>query len=205
MKNEYQPLYPAGANFLAAEEANKIILFRKRFQDYELVIKPFSLQRDIALIHRWVNQPYARRYWQMQGPVEQLYRYYETVLNSGAGYSLMVFLEQRPVAQVDVYDVMADEIGKLYEAKPGDHGIHVLMAPNRKPVRNLSTNVMVSCLAFLFTLSVNRVIGEPDAENEKANALVKRVGFRLMKQVKMSYKTANLYSYRREDFLKEHP
>lgn len=206
-ENEFFRFYPPEILSTDLRDFEKIVFHRKRFHQggEELIIKPLCLDRDIPIIHRWVNEPYAHKYWQMQGGIDELYAHYEKFLDSGVGYSLMFSLKDKPVAQIDFYDVTADEIRDLYDAMPGDHGIHVLMAPYEKPVPRLSANVVITCLSFLFTLSIDRIIGEPDAENERANELVKRVGFRFVKQVQMSYKTANLYSYSREDFLKEHP
>lgn len=206
-ENEDFRFYPPEMLSVNLRDLEKIVFYRKAFPEsgYEITIKPLCLNRDIPVIHRWVNEPYAHKYWQMQGDIDGLYEHYKEFLNSGIGYSLMCFLEDKPVAQIDFYDVTADEIKDLYDVMPGDHGIHVLMAPYEKPVPGLSVNVVVTCISFLFTLTIDRIIGEPDAENERANELVKRVGFRFVKQVQMSYKTANLYSYSRKDFLKEHP
>lgn len=207
LENEDFRFYPSEILSLHKPDLAKMVFHRKTFPEhgYEVIIKPLCLDRDIQTIHRWVNEPYAHRYWQMQGKIEELYLHYEKFLDSGIGYSLICFLRDKPMAQVDFYDVTADEIKDLYDARPGDHGIHVLMAPYQKPVPRLSANVVIACISFLFTLSIDRIIGEPDADNDRANDLVKRVGFRFMKQVQMSYKKANLYCYSREDFLKEHP
>lgn len=185
---------------------SKMIFYRKVFPEegYELTVKPLYLKRDIPVIQRWVNAPYALKYWQMPWNEKRLFQYYEAFMNSGKGYSLMFFIGNKPIAQIDLYQAMSDEIKDFYDAKPDDYGIHVLMGRYKEPVAKLSTNVVITCLHYLFSLSVDRVIGEPDSSNERANELVKRVGFRFIKTIQMSYKEANLYSYARADFLKDH-
>ena len=184
-----------------------MVLYQRQLpgSDQKLEIRPLHLARDIRLLHSWVNLPYARAYWQMQGPVGRLYRHYEDFLNSGKGYSLMVFLQGRPVAQSDFYQVMSDELKEHYACQENDYGIHLLMGPCHTPIKGLTPNVMLTLLAFLFSLSIERVAGEPDIRNEKANRLVESIGFRFVKTIEMSYKTANLYLLERDDFFRRYP
>ena len=186
-----------------SEQMKDIILFRSKFpvSKKDLVIKPLHLPRDINIIHEWVNQPYAKMFWQMDGPVETLYHYYENLLSSGTGYSLMCFLEDKPIAQVDYYQVETDEVKKHLDYSETDFGIHMIMGNYHEPIAHLTRDVMITVLAFLFTLDINRVIGEPDVRNEKANKLVVDVGFRFIKTIQMSYKTANLYLFSKAGFI----
>jgi Acetyltransferase (GNAT) domain len=189
-----------------SEQMKEIILFHRKLPliKKELVIKPLHLPRDIDVIHQWVNQPHAKAFWQMDGPVEALYHHYEHFLSSGTGYSLMCFLDNQPVSQVDYYKVSGDEVRNHFDYRETDFGIHLLMGKYNSPVADLSRNVMITALAFLFTLDIGRVIGEPDALNVKANKLVEDVGFHFIKPIRMSYKTANLYIYDKADFMDRH-
>lgn len=186
-----------------SEQMKNIILFKRKLPGTtnELVIKPLHLPRDIDIIHQWVNQPRAKQFWQMEGSVEDLYLHYEDFLNAGTGYSLMCFLEDRPIAQVDYYKVTTDEVKEHFDYRETDFGIHLLMGTYHSPVSHLSRDVMITALAFLFTLDIGRIIGEPDAHNTKANKLVKDVGFNFIKAIQMSYKIANLYLYEKADFM----
>ncbi|MFX7895063.1 GNAT family protein, partial [Acinetobacter baumannii] len=71
-------------------------------------------------------------------------------------------------------------------------------------VKGLTSQVMITALAFMFSLGIFIIMGEPDAANEKANKLVKKVGFSFLVQINMYYKVSNLYQYTREDFLRKH-
>ena len=186
-----------------SEQMKDVILFRRKLPviEKELVIKPLHLPRDINVIHQWVNQPYAKAFWQMDGPIEALYHHYENFLSSGTSYSLMCFLDNQPVSQVDYYKVSVDEVRNHFAYEETDFGIHLLMGKYNSRVADLSRNVMITALAFLFTLDIGRIVGEPDALNLKANKLVEDVGFRFIKAIQMSYKTANLYLYDKTDFM----
>jgi RimJ/RimL family protein N-acetyltransferase len=206
-ENKETTTYPAALLNFRSGYLENIILYRKYFADfgYTIIMKPFSLRRDITRLHHWVNSPYALEFWQMQGTIPQLYKHYEQFLQSGNGYSFLFFIGKKPVGLIDFYYALSDEIKTHYNAGINDYGIHVLMAPpGKKVIRGLSVNMVITCLYYLFTLSVERIIGEPDIKNEKANRLVKRVGFRLIKEVQLSYKKANLYWYDKTDFQKEH-
>lgn len=188
------------------EQMKKIILYhRKPDNGNEIIIKPLHLPRDINIIHKWANRPKAKMFWQMEGTKENLYQHYEDFLNSGSGFSLMCFLLNKPVAQVDYYKVATDEVKEHFDYRETDFGIHLLMGSYKKPIAHLGRDVMITALAFLFTLTdIERIVGEPDARNEKANKLVVDVGFRFIKTIQMSYKTANLYLFDKTDFIKKY-
>lgn len=182
----------------------KTVLHVQQFSDYRLEIRPLSLTRDITVLHQWVNMDYTKKFWQMEGSYTQIYHHYDKFLSSGAGDSLMFFFSgsSTPVAQVDFYNPMLDELGTMYDVQEDDIGIHLLMGPPVQPVKGLTTNVMLCCISYLFIMGAKRIIGEPDMNNEKANKLVKRVGFEFVKPVTLSYKTANLYFLEKDQFLK---
>lgn len=177
------------------ELKRKVVLHVQPFAHYSLEIRALSLTRDIPVIHKWVNMDYAKAFWQMQGPYKEFYHHYEKFLSGGLGSSIVFFFpgDINPVAQMDFYNAQLDEVGAMYESQPDDIGIHLLMGPNTKRVKGLTTSVMVSGISYLFSIGAKRIIGEPDVNNVNANQLVKRLGFQLVKRVQLSYKSANLY------------
>ena len=46
-----------------------------------------------------------------------------------------------------------------------------------------------------------RMYAEPDVNNQRSNRILREVGFRFIETVQLSYKTANLYVIRREQWL----
>jgi RimJ/RimL family protein N-acetyltransferase len=187
------------------EFKRETVLHVQQFPDYTLEIRPLSLTRDIAVLHRWVNMDYAKTFWQMEGSYARIYHHYEKFLASGLGDSLMFFYpgNPAPIAQMDFYHPGLDEVGTRYEVKEGDIGIHLLMGPPTSPVKGLTTHVMLCGISYLFILGAQRIIGEPDINNTNANELVKRAGFEFVKPITLSYKTANLYFLEKANFLKK--
>lgn len=184
------------------ELKRKTVLHVQQFSNYTLEIRPLSLTRDIAVIHKWVNMDYAKTFWQMAGSYDQVYHHYEQFLSSGLGDSLMFFYAGNPdpIAQMDFYNPLLDEVGAMYETQEDDIGVHLLMGPATTPVKGLTTNVMLCGISYLFILGAKRIIGEPDMNNKNANELVKRVGFQFIKPVSLSYKKANLYILEKANF-----
>jgi RimJ/RimL family protein N-acetyltransferase len=79
--------------------------------------------------------------------------------------------------------------------------MHLLMAPNNKPVKGLTKVVVAAFLKFYFSFSIaNRMYGEPDKENYRAKRLLEYLGFDFLKEINLSYKTASLYCLERENF-----
>ena len=148
------------------------------------------------MIFSWVQLPYAKKFWQMDHlSMEELHAHYVQVLQSTHNDSLIGYFDGKPVCQAELYYCLHDEISHHYQAGPGDIGIHFLMAPvTEKKIDNLSAIMMKSIIRALFTAAgVERIMGEPDIQNQKANTLVQKAGFVFKKKITMSYKQANLY------------
>ncbi len=163
-----------------------------------------NLQKHLPKLYQWVGLPYAHRYWQMDHlSFDEFYAHYENTLAIGHATSLIGYYEGEMICQVDVYKCFHDEIAAHYPANIWDLGIHFLMAPiKHQPKPGLSVALMQSALRLLFSIQeVNKIMGEPDATNTKANELVRKAGFHFLHSITMSYKTANLYECTRQSVL----
>lgn len=168
---------------------------------YEFILRPLLIPQDLDIIHRWIHQPYARKFWDMEVGLEELYETYSRINSGEDGHSYLGWVDQDPVCQLDVYQVQAEEISGHYPVSSGDFGIHLLMCPDRSRVPDLSVHCIRACLAFLFSYPVvERVIAEPDILHRAANLVARRAGFMFCKQVQLSRKKANLYCCTREKY-----
>jgi RimJ/RimL family protein N-acetyltransferase len=160
-----------------------------------------DLAKHLPIIYEWVRLPYSKMFWQMDHlSFDELHEHYNQILNGSNGTSLIGTFNGSPICQVEVYDCIHDEISQHYHAWPGDIGLHFLMAPlTANKIHGISFLMMRSMLSLLLSSNdILRVMGEPDIRNEKANTLVRKAGFRFLKQIDMSYKQANLYECTRE-------
>ena len=166
-----------------------------------LAFRSFDLHRDAAMIHRWVNLDYTRRYWQLEGEPSRVWDTYYAIQRSGEGHSFIGLLNGVPICQFDVYRIFADEIRQFITADPQDCGFHLLMAPNEHPIPGLSIRITHTMLEHYFSFpDAKKMYAEPDITNARSNRILQEAGFRFIETIKMSYKTANLYVITRADF-----
>jgi penicillin amidase len=148
------------------------------------VINPFTLrpvepERDADLIHAWVTQERAG-FWGMQDAdrdrVAEIYAWIAAQPHLAA---YLAHHDETPVALFQTYDPAVDEIGEHYERRPGDLGVHILLADD--PARaGRTTELVAFLLGYCFAdPAVQRLVVEPDVRNEKSVALVERIGFEL--------------------------
>jgi len=68
------------------------------------------------------------------------------------------------------------------------------MLPPKLSAKGLALEALRAFVEFYFSFSLSKKLyGEPDKENLLANLLARKVGFQFIKEVTLSYKTANLY------------
>lgn len=163
--------------------------------------RSMSLETDVDMIHNWVNKEYTKRFWGLAGTRELVYNTYKMLLEHPHGHSFIGELNGEPVCQVDCYQVLADELAQhVPEATLKDCGIHLLMAPAQKRQPGLTEFVLRSFIKYYFSFEQSGdLYGEPDKENIAVTKLVKKIGFQFLRQIEMSYKTANLWVLKREN------
>ncbi|WP_298739704.1 GNAT family N-acetyltransferase [uncultured Chitinophaga sp.] len=155
--------------------------------------RPLQIDEDIALIHNWVNLDYAR-YWQMQHTtIEQVTAAYTTITQAKHSHAFMGFYNNTPAFLWESYQAVNDPIGKYYEAREGDYGLHLLVAPVETPIHHFTLHILKTIIDFMLTNpAVERLIVEPDVRNEKMHVLTKRVGFEYQQEIQLPQKTAYL-------------
>lgn len=148
----------------------------------------------MAIIYDWVNQPYAHRFWQLNGSLEELQASIDAVLNSPYAHSFIAMKDTEPLAQVDCYLLAADELGQLVQHQPNDCGLHLLMQPPKQSYKNAALEVLKAFIDWYFSFPESGdLYAEPDEANLHANRLAIKAGFELLQPVRLSNKNANLY------------
>jgi Acetyltransferase (GNAT) domain len=156
---------------------------------------------DLDMIHSWVNQPYAKRFWQMDGSCEVLLGNYKRLLAHPMAHSYVGLINGKPACMIDAYSAAGDELKDHIDTRDHDTGLHLLMAPPRELKKGWSLAALQAFQDFYFSFPVaERLFGEPDRDNHAANQLSRRAGFEFLKCIQMSYKIANLYCLTRSHF-----
>ena len=168
--------------------------------------RPLHLDKDILLIHHWVNKEYAQ-YWQMQNTsIEQVRSAYTTITQARHSNAFMGFYNDKPAFLWESYWAVNDPIGKYYDVQPGDYGLHLLVAPVEQAIHHFTFHILKTIIDFMLTNpSVQRLLVEPDVRNEKMHVLTRRVGFEYGERIKLPHKTAWLAFCTREQYATHPP
>ncbi|MFJ3906742.1 GNAT family N-acetyltransferase [Streptomyces sp. NPDC090025] len=140
-------------------------------------------EADAPLIHAWVNEERAR-FWGMNGTtLEQVREIYAHLDSLTTHHGFLVHRDGVPVAIFQTYDPEADRVSECYEALPGDIGVHLFVAPSdAAPERGFTEGLLTALVTFALA-GKTRVVGEPDAANDKAIARLAKAGFELGPEV----------------------
>lgn len=146
-------------------------------------IRPVDPHADAEVVHGWVSQERAS-FWGMNGltrdQVAGSYAHMDTLDTHHAFLVVRDAEPAEPVALLQTYEPEADRVGECYDVRPGDIGIHLLLAPaGPRGARPGWTSALVSVAAsYVFrTLGRQRVVVDPDVRNEKAIARFLKQGF----------------------------
>lgn len=149
-----------------------------------LPVSPFALRpvapaADAPMLHAWFTEPRARFWGMAERSVEEVAGIYGWIDEQDHLTADLVLLEGRPVGLVQTYDPAVDPIGEHYDRQPGDLGVHLFLAGDA--ARAGTTDELMAYLASrLFAdPDVQRVVLEPDVDNEKSLALLLRHGAEL--------------------------
>lgn len=166
-----------------------------------LVFRRLAIPDDIPLIHGWFQQAHAK-FWCLQGAsVAEVRALYAEQLASGFRDAHIGALDGEPVVLAESYDPRFDQLADHYPVQPGDLGMHICVAPARRPVRGFSRRVFRAVMDLMFDgLGARRVVVEPDVHNEKIHVLNQTFGFVYRGDVQLREKVASLALCTRADY-----
>lgn len=162
----------------------------------QLSTRPLTAQ-DAPLLHRWLTHPQAA-YWQMgHHTPEQTEEYVEAVIGASTEDGWMIEDQDgRPVGYVETYDPSQVLLSEVFDAEPGDRGMHLLAAPApadpqlRRP--GLTSALMRAAVGICMERGARRIVVEPDVSNTAVHAKNAEVGFEVLREVDLPGKRALL-------------
>ncbi|WP_371686156.1 GNAT family N-acetyltransferase [Micromonospora sp. 15K316] len=159
----------------------------------EFALRAVDPDADAALLHRWVTHPKAA-FWLMQdADVAGVAREYRRIAAHPHHEAYLGHWRGRPAFLAERYDPARVELVGLYDARPGDVGMHFLCAPADAPVHGFTRAVITTVMAWLFAdPSTQRVVVEPDVRNTAVHTLNAAVGFDVVGTVTKPEKDALL-------------
>ena len=156
-------------------------------------LRTLQMPEDLPLVHRWVTHERAR-YWGLQSrSPDDVAEAYRNILAQPGSSVFLGFHGDAPAFLLECYHPMEDTVGRCYDARPGDRGMHILVAPPDRPIAQFTWHVFTVVMDFLFSDdAVERIVVEPDVRNDKIHRLNKRAGFEYQDIIQLPKKTAYL-------------
>ncbi|MFJ9148830.1 GNAT family N-acetyltransferase [Streptomyces sp. NPDC102270] len=135
---------------------------------------------DAATVHAWVREERAA-FWGMNGlSQEQVAEVYAHLDTLDTHHAYLLERDGEPVGLLQTYEPEADRVSECYEVRPGDIGVHLLLAPvTSGATRTGWSSALLGAVAsyVLLGLDRRRVVVDPDVRNEKAITRFLKQGF----------------------------
>lgn len=158
--------------------------------DPTYALRPVDPEADAPLIHGWVSAPRARFWGMLEEDIAGVRAIYAYLAEQPHLTASLVTVAGDPVGIVQTYDPFVEEIGEHYDRRPGDLGVHLLLADD--PARAGHTLDLVRAVVgrLLADPATTRLVMEPDVRNAASLALLDRLGASLGPVVRLPGKTA---------------
>ncbi|MYS22957.1 Protein N-acetyltransferase, RimJ/RimL family [Streptomyces sp. DvalAA-14] len=165
--------------------------------------RPVDPVSDAPLLHPWVTHPKAGFWLMGDAGVLDVERAYADIAQAPYQDAFIGRYDRTPAFLMERYDPARVELDGLYDAEPGDIGMHFLVAPAPagKQIHGFTRAVIAAVMAELFSdPATRRVVVEPDIRNAAVHVLNKTVGFEIVRQISKPEKDAYLSICTREQF-----
>lgn len=136
-------------------------------------------QRDAALLQRWLAHPRSA-FWGMPDlTAAEIRSYLEGIESDPSQDGWLGLVDDLPTFYVETYDPSQVLLTGIHPSRPGDLGMHILIAPPAGPPRHgLTDAVFAAVMAWCFEArSADRVVVEPDVRNSAIRVKNRRAGF----------------------------
>ncbi|MDF6045308.1 acetyltransferase [Streptomyces sp. JH14] len=156
---------------------------------------PVRLERDLAVISRWMNDPAVAAFWELAGAEAVTAAHLRPQLEGdGRSVPCLGVLSGVPMSYWEIYRADLDPLARHYPARPNDTGVHLLVGEVTDRGRGVGTTLLraVSDLVLDNRRQCARVIAEPDLRNTPSVSAFLSAGFRLSAEVELPDKQAAL-------------
>lgn len=162
---------------------------------------PVRLERDLAMIADWMNDPAVAAYWELNGDHVRTHRHVEAQLaGDGRSVPCLGVLDGVPMSYWEIYRADLDPLARYVPVRPHDTGLHLLLGPSSCRGRRLGTALLraVAGLVLDHRPACRRVLAEPDLRNVPSLAAFLAAGFRLLDEVQLPAKRAAIMTCDRQ-------
>jgi RimJ/RimL family protein N-acetyltransferase len=156
---------------------------------------PVRVERDLALISRWMNDPAVAAFWELAGPETVTAAHLRTQLDGdGRSVPCLGVLGGTPMSYWELYRADLDPLARHYPARPHDTGIHLLVGGVADRGHGVGGTLLraVADLVLDHRPGCGRVVAEPDLRNTPSVSAFLSAGFRFSAEVDLPGKRAAL-------------
>ncbi|MCW2826257.1 MAG: family N-acetyltransferase [Aeromicrobium sp.] len=167
-----------------------------------VTIEPVDVERDGDLLHEWITHPRSVFWGMAQATVEDVWQTYSAIVANPHHDVWLGRVDGVPAFLAETYDPEHSELAGRYDWRPGDVGMHLLVAPTDRPRSGFTSAVFRTVMELcLDDPRRRRVVVEPDVRNRRIAALNEAAGFTVVAEVELTDKVAALSTCTREDFV----
>ncbi|MER5399918.1 GNAT family N-acetyltransferase [Streptomyces sp. NPDC002599] len=160
-----------------------------------LHLVPVRAGRDLALVHRWMNDPAVAEFWELAGPEAVVEEHVLRQLDGdGRSVPCIGVLNGIPMSYWEIYRADLDPLARHYPARPHDTGIHLLIGGVADRGRGLGSTLLRAVADHVLDRrpSCARVVAEPDLRNTPSVSAFLSAGFRFSAEVDLPGKRGAL-------------
>ncbi|UXH76217.1 GNAT family N-acetyltransferase [Roseateles amylovorans] len=180
------------------------IVYRRHIPwlDRTFTLRALDVERDLADVNRWMNEPTVAHFWQETGDLLHHRRYLSGIAQDPHTLGLIGCFDDQPFSYFEVYWAKEDRIAPFYDAADHDRGWHVLVGEPSLRGREFLTAWMpgVSHYLFLDDCRTQRLVIEPRIDNHRMIHSLNRCGYASLKEIEFPHKRAVLGMLLRERF-----
>ncbi len=162
--------------------------------DLAVTLEPLDVAAHATLLHAWLTHPRSAAWELGHLDVDGVRAYLDGVAADPHQHAWLGRVDGEPTFLVETYDPARVLLADVHDARPGDVGMHLLVAPpTGTPVHGLTSAVMHEVVRFVLDdLGAARVVVEPDVTNTAILAKNAAAGFRVLREVDLPGKRALL-------------
>ena len=155
-------------------------------------LSPAKPDRDLTIIHRWMNDPVVARYWDLAGPIARTAEHLAEQRALLHTEPYLARLSGRAIGYWEIYRAAEDRLAGYYAARPADVGIHFLIGEPDLRGLGLGTLLLAALCDAIQHESRCRVVAEPDERNTASVRAFLAAGFTASGVVTLPEKRATL-------------
>lgn len=157
-------------------------------------LDPVRQDRDLDLLHTWINDPVVAEFWELDGASERVGAHLAGQSAACHTTPYIGRLDGTPMSYWEIYRADLDPLAQHYDARPHDTGIHLALGPWQYRGRGLGSVLLRAVGDWIFARSAwtTRIVAEPDVRNTASIRAFCNAGFQPAGMLSLPEKTALL-------------